>query len=114
MVVLVIGRPVEEAIRRTLAQRSIQLEQILREGGVQTGQRLDSLESGIRRFTGNESVNNGAVESQLTGSWAHGQLRFTVQRPTGAVTYTARLTRDDLDELVLEGPGGPTTIRRQE
>jgi hypothetical protein len=45
----VIGRPVEEDIRRTLADRSRQLEQLLRDNGVQTGQRIDSLETGIRR-----------------------------------------------------------------
>ena len=76
---------------------------------------FQSADDGERQgtFEGTESVDNGAVEFPLVGSWARSRLVLTVQRsPTETATYTAILRVSALDELRLEGPGGPYTIRR--
>ncbi|MCI0436778.1 MAG: hypothetical protein L0271_24535 [Gemmatimonadetes bacterium] len=66
------------------------------------------------QFTGTEFVSvNDNVGFPMTGSWAEGRISFTVQRATGAVTYSGVMPTDGLNELTFTSPAGQLRIRRQ-
>jgi hypothetical protein len=62
-------------------------------------------------FTGNENP-PGAVDNDLSGSWAtNGRIQFTVQRPTGNVTYQGTLT-SNLNRMELSSSAGALVLLR--
>ncbi len=63
-------------------------------------------------FTGNENVPGNPQQNTLTGLWReNGQVEFTVQRPTGAVTYSGQLT-SNLNRMDLSSSAGHLTLLR--
>ncbi len=66
------------------------------------------------QFTGTEFVNaQDFTGFPLTGSWAQGQISFTVQRSSGAVTYRGVMPVDGLNELTFNSSAGQLRLRRQ-
>ena len=64
-------------------------------------------------FTGNETTPGpNSVQYPFTGFWREvGRIEFTVDRPTGDVTYTGRLT-NNLNRMDLTSSAGSLTLLR--
>lgn len=64
-------------------------------------------------FTGNETTPGpNSVQFQLTGLWReNGSVEFTVQRPTGAVTYRGQLT-SNLNRIEFTSSAGNLVLLR--
>jgi hypothetical protein len=71
---------------------------------------LEGEDSAQGTFTG-EDDNGGAITS-LAGSWANGEVRFTVAHPTGERLYEATFTEDRPQALTFQGPEETITLRR--
>jgi hypothetical protein len=65
-------------------------------------------------FDGDENPPGTAVSNDVVnGSWAtNGRIQFTVQRPTGNVTYQGTLT-SNLNRMSLSSTAGPLVLLRQ-
>lgn len=64
-------------------------------------------------FEGNEHTPQpNDLPNRFTGFWREdGRIEFTVERPTGNVTYTGRLT-NDLNRMDLTSSAGSLTLLR--
>lgn len=59
-------------------------------------------------FTGTEF--RGTEENDLAGQWDHGRVEFTVQRPSGAVTYEAFFDEDNPSVLAFDSSEGSLVL----
>lgn len=58
-------------------------------------------------FQGFEDIDTHTVSAvhDLTGTWANGEIRFTLQRPTGNVVFSATFQEDFPNRLTFYAPG---------
>lgn len=62
-------------------------------------------------FTGSENLPDGS-EVPLTGAWASGEVRFTVQGAPHSTTYQGTFT-DLTNRFTVASPGETITLQRQ-
>jgi hypothetical protein len=58
-------------------------------------------------FQGFEDIDTETVSAiyDLTGTWANGEIQFTLQRPTGNVVFSATFQEDFPNRLTFHSPG---------